>query len=67
MSTGETIMSDTEALAAMRWLDRMRVVVADLETEDRAFPADELVGSLRAGISAAEAKLRRWQEARQVA
>ncbi len=67
MSNGEKIMSDQDALAAMRWLDRMRVVVADLETEDRAFPADELIGALRAAISAAESKLRRWQEARHAA
>ena len=58
-------MSDQDSLAAMRWLDRMRVVVVDLETEDRAFHADELIGTLREGIAAAQSKLRRWKESRQ--
>ena len=50
----------------MRWLDRMRVVVADLETADRNFPADDLIRSIRTGIAATEHELRRWQHGKRI-
>lgn len=40
------------------------VVVVVLETENGAFPAIDLIGTLRKGISAQESKLRRWQQKR---